>query len=565
MIKIYQHFFEELEETQPKLLKDDFVVAYISSPFIANIKNLKNAYAIKIYFTHVTSASVYSYVYAWDALSSIFFGHLFNINTGSDLTIPWEDSRNKRYKYINDFSIKLEEDISFITLKELYETYNFYKKLFVDDNKFQDLHKEFLAVYQTRDGNKIIIPCIVIVQAFYTMSPSNSLFDALINPSGIKSMVKSCEYKGKWESLDDYHMELDGKSHMADKEMLFYFSRDIKHSEYFNKLSYQIQNEEHVKVEIPRKKGLLNIVAEYTRISPDTFYIRNILRSDLKDNDTDNFSFSFFHPKSKYKKKKFDKRDSDYDTSRENSDTDGVVDDNEVANANDTEIIVSAEGINLDSTGESSYNSRQIKKGQEEDRGGRINTVYTDKESKVTFRDKSTNDSESNAKPIKRKLENNQTPGVIEVDGDIWYEEILIELKKYFTVNSQNYLMPINQDKKYTSSFLDKEKKKKRRYVIIEVSGELSGRQVSFLYIDIEKDEMKRRKFALILNKNSIIVDEKKLVQEILYTHLSQWGDIWTKNMIINQKNIQVIMHKHTKTTSSNVHELIKKILKNFT
>ena len=320
-----------------------------------------------------------------------------------------------------------------------------------------------------------------------------------------------------------------------------------------------------MKATIPKEEGFLKIGAEYIRIAPNTYYIRNILHSNLINDDTDEFSFEFEHPKSRKKKDRFDKRDSDYDIFQENSDTDGIVDDSETASTNDTDIIVTAEGINLDSVGDSTYNSRQLKRGQEEDRGGRIHIIHIDKEKKATFRDKSMNNSESNAKSIKYKLENKQTPRVIEADGDIWYEDILIELKKYFFVTNQNYLMPINQDKKYTSSFLDNDKKNKRRYVIIDVNGELFGRKVSFLYIDIEKDELGRRKSTLILNQKSIIIDEKKLVQEILFAHISQWGDDWKENKIIKQKNIEVLTHRHSNNAGSNITTLIKKISKYFT
>ena len=126
MIKIYQHYFEELEESIPKLLNADFVIAFISSPFRANVENLKNAYAIKIYFTHITSKDIYSYVYAWDALSSIFLGHLFNINTGSSLTKPWEDTLDKKYNYTKEFNVNLEKATVYLTLKELHKKYRYY-------------------------------------------------------------------------------------------------------------------------------------------------------------------------------------------------------------------------------------------------------------------------------------------------------------------------------------------------------------------------------------------------------------------------------------------------------
>ena len=564
MIQIYQHFFEELEVTNPKALNENFVIAYISSPYITSVKNLKNTYAIKIYFTHVSSSVVSSYVYAWDALSSVFFGHLFNINTGSNRTMPWENSIDKKVQHTKEFLIELENMKSFITLKDLYQKYGFYEKLFFDENNTQDIHKEFLTVYKTQNDEIIIIPCMVIVQAFYTKSPSNSLFDALTHPSGIKSMVKSCTHRGQWEGLDEYYMVLDGKSHMADKDMLFYFSRNQIHSEYFNDLGFQIQNKEKIKIGIPKEQGQLKVTAEYIRINPKIFYIRNILRSDLKDNDTDNCYFLFEHPKSRSKKKKFNNRDPNYDVVRENSQTDGVVNDNEIANVNDSAIIVSAEGINLDSTGETSYNSQQVKKGIEEDRGGRISIVHTGIIKQATFRDKGINSTESNAKAIEYKVEENKIPGIIEADENGWYDLVLWELKKYFIVNNKNYFMPINEDKQYASSFLDNEKKIKRKYAIIDVTGLIDGKQVSFLYVDIEPDKLNRRKATLILNKNSIIVEEKKLIQEILYAHLPNWGDDWKENVIIKQKKIEVMTHKHSNNIFSNIKTLMNKVFNDF-
>lgn len=143
--------------------------------------------------------------------------------------------------------------------------------------------------------------------------------------------------------------------------------------------------------------------------------------------------------------------------------------------------------------------------------------------------------------------------------------DILNELKKYFIVTNQNYLMPIDKDKKYTSSFLDNTKKDKRRYVIMDVNGGLFEENFSFFYIDIEKNKLRQQKSILIINKKSIMTDEKILVQEILFNHLHEWGHDWKENKIIKQKKIEVLTHSHSKNTNRNILNLIKKISKNFT
>jgi hypothetical protein len=221
-------------------------------------------------------------------------------------------------------------------------------------------------------------------------------------------------------------------------------------------------------------------------------------------------------------------------------------------------------GINLESTGETSYNSEQVIKGIEEDRGGRVNIINTGVVKNATFRDKSINSIDSNAKSIEYKAEEKKVPGMLEADGDIWYELALSELKKYFIVNNKNYYMPINEDKRYAASFLDDEKIIKRKYSIIDIVGYINGKQTSFLCVDIEPDKKNRRKAMLILNKHSIIVEEKKLIQEILYTHLSSWKDDWKENIIIKQKDIEVMTHRHSNNIGSNIKTLMGKVFNDF-
>lgn len=566
MLQIYEQFLNSIKQTSPTIIEHDFIIAYISSPYPRHLHGYNNTHTIKVYFVDSKTGFSYSHEYAWDGLSSIFIGHYFNFLTKDSLTKSWKAKKALDKEVHKKFSIDLSVEPDFITLKQCHDIYGFYENLFKEKAKLGDLVDETLAIYHDEKGNVLIIPSIIIVQAFYSMSNENSLFDALTRPSGIKSMVHECTFRGRKDGKNFYYIEISGESHKIDIKMLFYFSYDQKHAQYFNTVNYQILNSKKILAPIPSDKGILNITAEFTRKNNNNVYlITNIIYSDFLDREeTKKNKFQAHHRKQKKKKKKHEKRDTSLDKRVQDSISDGKIDDREIANSHDTELSVSAQGINLKSTGETTYEMEWVTKNEEEDRGGRIFVEPSNNVKKATFNQNKSGDKNAKAKSVKRQEEEPETPALEIAKGKNWFDEEVRELKKIFKVSYKKYNIPVHKKKKYTSSYKDNKKKQRRRYVVMKIDGVLEGKQRSFFYIDIEKDDKDRRKSALILNNKNIVHDVHTLIQQILFKHLKRWGKEWNMNPILKDKGLSFFTYRHSDNVKSSIQTLKNNVIKNF-
>ena len=553
MIQIYSTFFEQIEKEFPSAINDDFLIAYISSPYKKSFNNVNNEYFVTYYLINLKTKSVHLFEHAWRSLSYAMIGHYINKNTKHELTYPWETRNHKeKQEYIKHFIVNLDAEIYFITLQQFYKKYKLYKKLFTKKENLYEFSTETLVVYE-EENQTIIIPSIVLVQALYTKSNKDSLFDSLIRPLGINSMISSCIKKDTVVGeKENYHLVMTGNSHIEDRGMLFYFFHNDTQKNYLNILSSQIKERSKIKVKIPKSNGIFNMEAEYSLLDENKqiYYIRNILKSNLIDDDVNNKSFTFYHPKSVFKKTENSNKDSNYDKTMKKNKIDGKVNNQQKVSSNDSTIDM---GLNLNSVGSESFESMQIRTKREQDSGGKVLIEEGTEIMASTFMIRGS--SKGMAKGIESKI-------IEELDNkdDLWFLPALKELEKYFTIDDTRVEpLPIHK-KKYICSFMDNSRKKNRKYVVIQASDD----NTSFIYIDIENDTSNRCKSILLINRFDMKTPVEYLVDKIMEAQIDWWSKPWENNSVLTDYPSS-FTYKHGRDVSVNIKGLKRKILKQFT
>ena len=289
ILSIYQAFFERLSHDSllSQYQDDEFLIYHIGSPCPTTLPNIRDELSVKVYFRSLNNPIILSQEYALDSVPFIHIGHiaLRDKNFDGASSIFYKEVNNIKKAGIKDFSVDPQKDfLGFITIDEAMEEYAAYSTLRDSDcigmgKSINDLESEHLAVYNA-DGQILLIPCSVILQAFYIKCTENSLSDAMRHPTGIASMVVTWR-----ETYDDDcrhgYIELSGNSHIGDVDMLIYFAQDPDLTKMFNRIASTIWSGRPIMADIP-KKGEINIVAECFYGKAYTL-VTNILASDLID------------------------------------------------------------------------------------------------------------------------------------------------------------------------------------------------------------------------------------------------------------------------------------------
>ena len=269
-LNVYKNFFEDFEN-DPNYSRyavyknDDFIIAAISSPFYSKNPKLINELSVYIYFSNLNKQIVVRKEYAWESLSRTYIGHvpLRKVNKKGLGSISWFEynGHKRKPKY---FKFHTEHFKGFVTYKELEEKYGL--KFWIHERpETKEIMQETISVYEY-DNQVILIPSIVNIQAFYTKSGANSLFDALGSSQGLSLMVNSSGFEMDVEIHQSfYHIYATGHSHIVDAKMLLYYSYDQDITDIFNKCAMDISLGKKIEAKIP-KKGFIEFKADsYTR------------------------------------------------------------------------------------------------------------------------------------------------------------------------------------------------------------------------------------------------------------------------------------------------------------
>lgn len=508
-LNVYKNFFEDFKN-DPDYLKykaykdDDFIIAAISSPSPSIKPDLANELSIYVYFSNLKKQIVLKKEYAWESLSRTHIGHvpLRELNEDGFSSIPWSEHRGKKSK-AKHFVFDTNTFIGFIQFKDLDKHYDF--KLWIHERpETQNIMDETIAVYEF-DNKVVLIPSIVNIQAFYTKSKANSLFDALASPQGLALMVKRSGYEVDPKTKKNiYHVYATGNSHIADASMLTYYSYDQDISDMFNKCAMDIHLGKKVKAKIP-KKGLIEFEADYFfKVSgKKILYLITSIQSSKLSNETilKIGEVKFHHPNAH--KWVQSSKSTTSQKPRKNTPAKQELNDSTKVDSEETPFLAEANDMYMNSTGEIELVVDVVSPGERE-RGKSGNKPKVDKNKKAPS-SRTPRGGSGEGKPVENKPILDKLEVLLETDDFGSSNNIIKELRsRALKVEYKTYKVPLLKGEEIGPSlcYRDKEKKQRRKFFVMKVSGIYMNNVVDFFYIDMEPKEDNTKKEILIIKSN---------------------------------------------------------------
>lgn len=509
VLDVYSNFFEDIQtdpayEKYKKYINDDFIISYISSPFKSNNPNHVNEYSIYIYFSSLNRHILLKKEYAFESLSRIYIGHV-------PLKDYVENIHHKRWKEFsgnNDAPRKFSFDTStfkkFITTRDL-KNYGF-KLWTFSEELAKDILSETIAVYEY-ENNVYLIPSIVSLQAFYIKSKYNSLYDAMISPQGIGSMVNVSEFRISPDTgKNKYYLDISGDAHMEDCTMLAYFSSEDYLKRLFNDISMNISLGNQIEAIIP-KKGIIEFVGDsFYREHDDKkiFLVTSIYKSNLTREFVDKMGIiDLAHPNS-CKYSEVDKG-AKTNANKPGKDTkgDNKLNDNNKVDYLEKALEVFSDDLHLDSIGSTELAYDKVSAGDRE-RAKKGQATKSDKKKKSPSSRKPRG-GKGEAKPIENKVTEEKLKPLGEENKTNEEEVLIKQLKsKGLKIIFMSYLVPFPNglDKGPIFCYTDSDKKHRRSFFVMRVSGKYNNKNICFFYVDLEKDKFGKKKEILLIKRN---------------------------------------------------------------
>lgn len=508
ILDVYGNFFEDLRtdsayEKYKQYVKDDFIISYISSPFKSNNPNHTNEYSVYIYFSSLDRHILLKKEYAFESLSRIYIGHV-------PMKDYVENINHKRWKEFNGeddaprkFSFDTNTFKKFITTKDL-KNYGFQLWTFAEEEA-RDILNEAITVYEF-ENNVYLIPSIVNLQAFYIKSKYNSLYDAMISPQGIGSMVNVSEFRISPDTGNKkYYLDISGDAHMEDCTMLAYFSNNDYLTKLFNDISLDISNGSQIKAIIP-KQGMIEFIGDSFYREHDgkkIFLVTSVYESNLTREFVDKIGIiDLAHPNS-CKWSEVDKDDKK-NGNRPGKDTkgDNKLNDNSKVDYLEKALEVFSDDMYLDSIGSTELAYDKVSAGNRE-RSKKGQATKSDKKNKSPSSRKPRG-GDGDGKPIENKTKEEKLKPLGE-DNKTNEEKVLIEKLKDINMKiiSMSYLVPFPNglDKGPIFCYTDSEKQHRRSFFVMRVSGKYSNKDICFFYVSLKKDKNGNRKEVLIIKR----------------------------------------------------------------
>jgi len=509
-LNVYRNFFEDFEN-DPNYSRyaayknDDFIIAAISSPSYSKNPKLINELSIYVYFANLNKNIVVRKEYAWESISRTYIGHipLREVNKNGFSSISWFDYKYKKRKPTS-FCFDTEYFKGFIKYKDLEEKYGL--KFWIHDRpETKDIMEETISVYEY--GNHVVLlPSIVNIQAFYTKSEANSLFDALGSSQGLSSMVNSSGYEIDAETYQSfYHIYATGLSHIVDAKMLLYYSYDKDITDIFNQCAMDISIGKKVEAKIP-KKGVIKFEADSfncERGEKTISFVTSIHSSNLSDEVVHQVGsyVKFHHPKA-YEWAQ--SRENNENTNpMKNTPSTNTLDDDKKVDTSEVPIEVEAKDMYTSSTGSMGLEIEVVSPGERE-RGLPRRSPKQDKNIKSPS-SRTPRGGAGEGKSIENKSSSEIPENIQEADSLNSAMDIVKFLyDKGFDVEHRTFYIPFSKKKSIRPVFcyVDSEKRQRRRCFVLKASGVYKYQAIVFFYVQAETREDQTRKEILIIKKN---------------------------------------------------------------
>lgn len=562
-LNVYTNFFEELI-SDPNYAKyekykdDDFVIAWISSPSKSKNPLLTNELSIFIYFANIRGKILIKKEYGWESLKRIYLSQvpLKKPNEKGQNSISWS-----QYIHKKDHHIKLKFDTmafnGFISLREITSLYGF-NMWTLHEKEAEDILNEIIAVYEY-ENTIVLIPSIVSIQAFYTMSNENSLFDALSSPQGLARMVHNARYAiVKTTGERRFHVWASGNSHLADADLLTYFSQDNDLKLMFNNVSMNIFNSEKIRAAIP-KKGSIEIVADYFMKKQNdgkiAYLITSVLRSNLVNDVAENLGVvEYYHPNKFTWKEDQNKSPTEGKSPyAKNTPGDNNLDDSNKVDDYEFPFLASSNDVYYGSTGSLHLSINEISAGTRKRSRKRKQEPKKDETNKSPS-SRTPSGGKGDGKPIKDDNNVEKLQLLPEKETSDYNIKLIEELKtQNFEVTYKTYAIPFpnGSDKWPMFCYIDKDKTR-RSFFVMRASGQYKSEYICFFYVDLEKDTNGNQKEILIIRRDdafSDLLDSK--IKPVIISQIEIGNSKWLKgNSNILQDNEFTTMHHMRNQTS---------------
>ena len=554
----YRNYAQFVISNDVDFSKNDYYVYLISNPLKFNYQKTNNNYyvfvAILVQNKETKEFSIKLEKFDFKSILQLnIFG---KINPLGDVSL-FENIDDKFNKLIYETKINISDTTQFekLSLEQVVARFDILKRAGIHKlNHFKDL--EFYLYHV--DGKKILIPAMEILKYFYLFNytyqdePKSHFCQDILTPIGILNSLNINKYDS---SKKHYELEINGNYSENDIYKILFFITNKKRLQQYSNVENIYRKTNIISAVLPREDlRLIARVFDYKKI--DLLLVLNIVTHNfdyIKD-FPDNFTCEYRHPKSQFKEKDENKRDSSKDVKKKarkniNLETnDKLYGNNELEYENET---LSTFKLNINCEKASApinLNLRKVIDKQKQQQGGKKKKDYSDlKDAPLTSKeDKGNTDEAVSKKEDTNQEENDSNKNYLDLI------EILNHLKnnidfKYIDEKTFKFPEVLNrkgEKVKKSFMFIDEKNQIRRKYYIAK----LQYKNINDIYIiELQRRLNKEQKSFLIIKKNSETIDslDRQFISKELIDLAKNGNRIWfSSNIELLENEYFILMHR---------------------
>ncbi|MFY9074076.1 hypothetical protein OZZ08_03860 [Malaciobacter mytili] len=499
-----------------------YIPYFISSPRIVFKENKKNDAYLPLYILVLNKTNLEDYRIEkvdinWHAIhyyqTFTYVTEDFNAKKLEEIT------KYKKYFKTEDITINPNET-KFVKLKDVIKE-GFYKDLkSTIDSK---LENEYFLEFKS-NGKKYFISAIEVVRYFYAKAEKDSLLNVLFHIEGTRLLYNNISV-----SSTNINLYLKNDCSKDDAIYALYFIHKNDYEEQFNEIFLNLKSEDYLYANIPSLEPIT--IRCRTIIQGNSSLIIRVIDSTMLDK-LSNMEISITHPndkdvdrtqhtKNKSKPKKVETEPDD--------EFDGEV--SSIPLANELTVIEN-ESSSLE---KKELNIKFEKDKTEKKKPTNITSIEKSPKNKLT-----PNDGKGSKKEgTKVQLTTTYYPENFEEVSDIKYFNSIDKIIKIFknkysySVSVKSYYFPDKKTtngktKKVAVSFTDKDKKNRRRYILIKFE---SSKNNNFFFLDVEEKFENQKKEILTIKKDISLDDcQQRYIIKMIYDQVKDGNHRWLLN-----------------------------------
>lgn len=538
--------------------KNDYYVYLISNPLQFNYKKTNNNYYIfvAILVQNKETKEFSIKLEKFDFKSILQLNIFGKINPLGDVSL-FENIDEKFNKLIYETKLNILDTTQFekLSLEQVVERFGKLKRADIHKlNNFKDL--EFYLYHV--DGKKILIPSIEILKYFYLFNytyqdePKSHFCQDILTPNGILNSLNI----NKYDAIKrHYDLEINGNYSENDIYKILFFITNNRRLQQYSNIENIYRKTNVISAILPREDLELTVrVFDYKEI--DLLLILNIVTYDfnyIKD-FPNNFTCEYRHPKSQFKEKDENKRDSSKDVKKKARKNTNLETNDELYGNNELEYeeeTLSTFKLNINcekAFGPINLNLTKVIDKQKQQQGGKKKKDYSDlKEAPLTSKEDKGNSDEA----VSKKEDTNEEENDSKKDY-LNLIEILNHLKnnidfKYIDEKTFKFPEVLNKKSekvKKSFMFIDEKNQIRRKYYIAK----LQYKNINDIYIiELQRRLNNEQKSFLIIKKNSETIDslDRQFISNELIDLAKNGNRIWfSSNIKLLENEYFILLHR---------------------